>query len=113
MESKKPRNLLKIDITCITLMLLPLIIFLPLAGITGYYADIGNIEKANNYFIVQNIFWIIWGLGYVGSMIYFWSKFIPKVLKNIDDVLILDNKKKNPELISILEEFLQNRDNVS
>lgn len=112
MESKKSRNLFKIDITCITLMLLPFIIFLPLAGLTGYYADIGNIEKANNYFIVQNIFWIIWGSGYIGSMIYFWSRFIPRVKKNIND-LILNDKKKNLELNSILEQFLKNHDNVS
>ncbi|CAB4441882.1 unnamed protein product [Rhizophagus irregularis] len=110
MESKKSRNLLKIDITCITLMLLPFIIFLPLAGLTGYYADIGNIEKANNYFIVQNIFWVLWGSGYIGSIIYFWSRFIPRVKKNIDD-LILNDKKKN--LDSILEQFLQNRDNLT
>ncbi|CAB5374198.1 unnamed protein product [Rhizophagus irregularis] len=63
MESKKSRNLLKIDITC-----------------------------------------------YIGSMIYFWSRFIPRVKKNIDD-LILNDKKKN--LDSILEQFLQNRDNLT
>ncbi|GBB84881.1 hypothetical protein RclHR1_11470002 [Rhizophagus clarus] len=112
MESKKPRNLLKIDIACITLMLLPLITFLPLAGLTGYYADIGNIEKANNYFIVQNIFWVIWGIGYVGSMIYFWSRLIPRVKKNIND-FILNDGKKNLELNSILEQFLQNHVNIT
>ncbi|RIA82764.1 hypothetical protein C1645_787689, partial [Glomus cerebriforme] len=112
MESKRSRNLLKIDVMCISMMIFPIIFFLPLAGLTGHYADIGNIEKANQYFIAQNIFWVIWGICYIGSMIYFWSKFIPKILKNVE-VLILNNNKKNHELESELNHFLQNRDNMT
>ncbi|CAI2167770.1 17336_t:CDS:2 [Funneliformis geosporum] len=104
-------NLLKrIDITCISIMLSPLVIFLPLAGMTGRYADIGNIAKANSYFIAHNICWAIWGILYIGAMVYFWSRIFPSILENVDLTM---NNEKNPELELKLEQFKQSRDKIT
>ncbi|CAG8510954.1 3473_t:CDS:2 [Funneliformis caledonium] len=104
-------NLLKkIDITCISIMLSPLVIFLPLAGMTGHYADIGNIGKANKYFIAHNICWAVWGIFYIGAMVYFWSRIFPSILENVDLTM---NNEKNPELELKLEQFKQNRDKIT
>ncbi|CAG8573893.1 4823_t:CDS:2 [Acaulospora morrowiae] len=72
------------DIMFFLLFLSPFVTFLTLATLTGYYADIGDIESANSYFRVHQLVWFSWGLLYVTVMVGAWCRFINVVWDGIE-----------------------------
>ncbi|CAG8754539.1 630_t:CDS:2, partial [Acaulospora morrowiae] len=70
------RNARRIDIICISLILLPLFIFIPLAYFTGHYADISQMRVANILFTIHYVVWLIFGIFYLAVWILFWNRFV-------------------------------------
>ncbi|CAG8755163.1 16038_t:CDS:2 [Dentiscutata erythropus] len=99
------RHALRKDITCIFFVLLPILIFLPIAGLTGYYVDIGDIKTANKLFMIHYLGWLIFGLFYVLVMVTFWSRFTA-ILNSMAGLTIVNDQKSELEIK--LDQFKQN-----
>ncbi|CAG8497399.1 25712_t:CDS:2 [Dentiscutata erythropus] len=75
-----------IDIACIIITLLSLTLFITLAALTGYYAEIEDFETANKFFTSQNLAWFVWAIFYVIIMLYLWIRFIGLAWDNMSDL---------------------------
>ncbi|CAG8624836.1 24437_t:CDS:2, partial [Cetraspora pellucida] len=80
------RHRILIDIACIIITLLSLALFITLAALTGYYADIEDYETANKFFTSQNLVWPVWGSIYMIIMLYLWVKFVGVAWDNMSDL---------------------------
>ncbi|KAF0526966.1 hypothetical protein F8M41_013847 [Gigaspora margarita] len=103
------RHALRKDITCIFFVLLPILIFIPIAGLTGYFADIGDIKTANKLFMIQYLAWLIFGIFYVLVIITFWSRFIA-ILNDMANLTIVNDQKSELEIK--LDQYKQNGDST-
>ncbi|RIB28294.1 hypothetical protein C2G38_1535398 [Gigaspora rosea] len=103
------RHALRKDITCIFFVLLPILIFIPIAGLTGYFADIGDIKTANKLFMIQYLAWLIFGIFYVLIIITFWSRFIA-ILNDMANLTIVNDQKSELEIK--LDQYKQNGDRM-
>ncbi|CAG8489851.1 8989_t:CDS:2 [Racocetra fulgida] len=81
-----PRHGILIDIACIIITLLSLALFIALAALTGYYADIEDYDTANKLFISQNLAWFVWGSVYMIVVLYLWVKFVGVAWDNMSDL---------------------------
>ncbi|CAG8529694.1 7078_t:CDS:2 [Ambispora gerdemannii] len=61
-----------LDIWSILLMIGPILCSVPLAALTGYYADIGDIENAERYFKIHYVSYSFWGGFHTLATIIFW-----------------------------------------
>ncbi|RIA87589.1 hypothetical protein C1645_877949 [Glomus cerebriforme] len=104
------RQAIKADLTCIFAFILTFCLFLTVAALTGYYADITDYTNANKFFLIQNLVWAIWGFFYIVIMIWFWFRFINIVLENINE---LTTQTQNSELQNKLEQLRKGTRNLS
>ncbi|KAG9300950.1 hypothetical protein G9A89_005008 [Geosiphon pyriformis] len=59
----------------------PFMCGVPLAALTGYYADQNDIRNANKFFKIHYLVWTGWSAAYVSTVIFFWYKLI-SILNN-------------------------------
>ncbi|CAG8569431.1 23615_t:CDS:2 [Gigaspora rosea] len=85
-DMSRVRQGVLIDTACIIIALLSLTLFITLAGLTGYYADIEDYNTANQFFISQNLTWLVWGSFYMIIMLYLWIRFIGVAWDNMSDL---------------------------
>jgi hypothetical protein len=106
------RHVIKTDLACILMIILTFCLFVIVAALTGYYADMNDIVNANKLFLIQNLVWAIWGFFYIIAMLWFWFRFINIVLENIND-LTNQHQTQNSELQNKLEQLRKGTRNVS
>jgi hypothetical protein len=87
-------------------------LFLTVAILTGYYANISDHKNAEKLFLIQNLVWAIWGFLYLLIMIWFWFRFISIVLENINE-LTSQHQTQSSELQNKLEQLRKGTRNVS
>ncbi|CAG8623415.1 15379_t:CDS:2 [Funneliformis caledonium] len=63
-----------VDIIGIILFIQPIISWLPLASITGYYAELNDIKMANILFMAYYLAYVLWEIAYIVILAYFWFK---------------------------------------
>ena len=63
-----------VDTIGIVLFMLPICTWLPLAYLTGYFAEINNPGLANIFFTVHYLAFAVWGILYLMALICFWYK---------------------------------------
>ncbi|CAG8690605.1 17552_t:CDS:2, partial [Gigaspora margarita] len=85
-DMSRVRQGVLIDTACIIIALLSLTLFITLAGLTGYYADIEDYDTANQFFTSQNLTWLVWGSFYMIIMLYLWIRFIGVAWDNMSDL---------------------------
>ncbi|CAG8536298.1 101_t:CDS:2 [Acaulospora colombiana] len=76
-------NASRIDLVGVLLMLLPIGLFIPLASLTGHYADINQIGIANTLYMASCVAWLVFGIFYLTGSMLFWNRFIASV-GNVD-----------------------------
>ncbi|CAG8464249.1 2855_t:CDS:2 [Acaulospora colombiana] len=91
-QLRKSSNKSLIDLTGFFVMIAPIATMLPLACLTGYYADHELIADALQLSMIHSFIWAIWVALFLGSSIFFWCKLIFIIWNNIDE---LERKRKN------------------
>ncbi|CAG8834940.1 36012_t:CDS:2, partial [Racocetra persica] len=81
-----PRQGILINTACVIITLLSLALFITLAALTGYYADIEDYETANKLLTSQNLAWFVWGSVYMIIVLYLWVKFVGVAWDNMSDL---------------------------
>ncbi|CAJ0763283.1 6137_t:CDS:2, partial [Entrophospora sp. SA101] len=110
--SSSSYNKLLIDLVCLFMMIIPIVAFISLAGITGYYADKMNLDTANKVFTIHNLIWIVWIIIYVVIMLIVWVRFIRIVWENMNE-LMEGNRNRSTELQSKLVQLRKSSINLS
>nr|CAG8525190.1 5809_t:CDS:2 [Entrophospora candida] len=110
--SSSSYNKLLIDLVCLFMMIIPIVAFISLAGITGHYADKMNLDMANKVFTIHNLIWIVWIIIYVVIMLIVWVRFIRIVWENMNE-LMEGNRNRSTELQSKLVQLRKSSINLS
>ncbi|CAJ0763358.1 16164_t:CDS:2, partial [Entrophospora sp. SA101] len=82
--SCKPNKIL-IDALGFLLLIAPLTTLLPLAALTGHYADQNDLEMAMMFHRSHYFIWVVWGLVLLILIALSWFKLTSTVLKNIKE----------------------------
>ncbi|CAJ0750536.1 19529_t:CDS:1, partial [Entrophospora sp. SA101] len=67
------------------LLIAPLTTLLPLAALTGHYADQNDLEMAMMFHRSHYFIWVVWGLVLLILIALSWFKLTSTVLKNIKE----------------------------
>ncbi|GBC07626.1 hypothetical protein RclHR1_07590007 [Rhizophagus clarus] len=106
------RHAIKTDLACTFIIISTFCLFVIVAALTGYYADLNDLTNAYKLFLIQNLVWAIWGFFYIIAMLWFWFRFINIVLENIND-LTNQHQTQNSELQNKLEQLRKGTRNLS
>nr|CAG8565796.1 15096_t:CDS:10 [Entrophospora candida] len=83
LSCKPNKNL--IDALGFLLLIAPLTTLLPLAALTGHYADQNDLEMAMMFHRSHYFIWVVWGLVFLILIALSWFKLTSTVLKNIKE----------------------------
>ncbi|RIA99654.1 hypothetical protein C1645_746818 [Glomus cerebriforme] len=75
-----------VDMIGIILFLLPIVTWLPLASLTGHFAELNDIKTANLYFTAHFLALVVWEIIYISVLAYFWYKLM-SVIKSYIKVM--------------------------
>ena len=78
-----------VDIIGIVLILQPIVTWLPLAFLTGYFAEMNEIQTASLIFTIHYLCLVVWEIIYDVVLAYFWYKLM-SVIK--DYIKLLEHR---------------------
>ncbi|CAI2163175.1 4164_t:CDS:2 [Funneliformis geosporum] len=85
-----------VDAIGIILFLQPIISWLPLASLTGHYAELNDIEMANTLFMAHYLAYVFWEIMYIMVLAYFWFRLM-SVIKN--HLMVLEQHDSNKKQV--------------